>query len=127
MLRWKLYALFLTGLSIWSVERHVVGAERWTATDVIGYPIAGIALIGLIAYAFSLKIFTEGFWKVFHLIFLGWISFSLRPLLEGNASLGIKIGAVAVLAAMMGFNWLALYRLAGSPWEARIKRPLHRP
>ena len=121
MLRWKIYAVFLSMLSIWSVGRQLVGAEPWTAADVIGCPITALGLLGLIAYAFSLKLFTEGFWKVVHLLFLGWMMFNLRTLLEGNGPLGIKLGAVVVVIGLMGFNWFALYRLAGSPWEARIK------
>jgi hypothetical protein len=109
-------------LSIWSLGRHLLGSERWVALDVIAFPITSIALLGLIAYAFSLKVFTERFWAGFQSAFLGWIMFSLRPIWAGNAATGIKIGAIAIIVASMGFNWLALYRLAGSPWSSRIKR-----
>ncbi len=111
-------------LSIWSLGRHLLGSERWVALDAIAFPIDGIALIGLIAYAFSLKVFTERFWSSFQAAFLGWIMFGLRQVWAGDAAVGIKIGAIAVMVAFMAFNWFALYRLSGSPWSARIKRPV---
>ena len=123
MLRWKIYALFLVLLAIWDIERHLFGPLHWSPIDIIAYPITTVGLVGLVAYAFSLKLFTEEFWKVFQHIFLGWMLFSLRPVGGGTAAFGIKIAAVAILLAMMGFNWLALYRLAGSPWDAALKRP----
>jgi hypothetical protein len=123
VLRWKIYALFSVLLAIWGIERHLSGADHWHQIDIVGYPITAIALIGLIAYAFSLQIFSEEFWKFFQHIYFGWVVFSLRPLWTGTAPMGIKMGAIAILLAITGFNWLALYRLAGSPWDAILKRP----
>jgi hypothetical protein len=117
VLLWKLFAVgsVLFYLAWWHAV--LTGRTKFETYDYLGVPIDIIAYTGLISLAFSLSTLPKSFWVFFHPVFAAWSAYEI---IEAGYSSDADIGAllgVFLVVLMAAFIWLALYQLAGSPWE----------
>lgn len=128
MLKWKIFAVTITALEIWSDRDMFSGGKHISAVEWIWLPVTVISMVGLIIYAFSMPVGRVAIWKAVSSLYLTKILYDLKMLLQVPAPfIIIKIFAVAILCAFMVPIWLSIYRLAGSPWNAAQTRRRIRP
>ena len=121
MLRWKIFAVFCVLLGLAWITWGILSKASFEPIDALGLPIDLISLIGLVTYAFALPSMPQKFWRLFHPVFATWAAIEIaRAVMEEGVSIAVLVG-VPIYLLIEGFNWLALYRLAGSPWSSKAK------
>jgi hypothetical protein len=115
MLLWKVFALVSAAVSLgywWALFR---GTEPFDSWAKVGVAIQVLGLVGLFTYAFTILNPNQPFWMVFQAIFAASCLLGLwRDLAKFRPEPGVLIGA-AIYTPLVVFEWLALYRLGGSP------------
>ena len=112
---WKIFAVLNAVLVISSIVRP---GGRLSAVELASSAITAVAAVGLVLYAFSNTILNPDFWRAFSNLFaavsiivIGAFVYSAHSrMISSLDQLVAGLGAIAVLAAVQYFTWLAVHR-----------------
>jgi len=109
---WMIFAVFM----VVSFGFGLLGNDtNGDAIYLISLPISGIANVGLVAYAFNITRLQTRYWVPFGWLLALWSIVTLAVLAVRASSMASPIwaivGAGVIGAAVLYFQWLAVYRL----------------
>jgi len=126
-LGWKLFAglslaLLVGGLLIDSPKQPFLPWLDW-----VGLPIELLVLLGLVSYAFSLRIGRPRAWRILSVLYPLWAIVSVivavirtkNTFVEGPARMTGAATGVLLAIAVFYFDWLAIHRLSVRPSDTR--------
>ena len=117
MLLWKIFAVGALLIDLAWMRAVLKGQTPFDDLDKLRVPIDIIGFYGLFSWAFSLPTLPQDFWAFFHPAFAAFSAYEIVDVAYGtDAETGDLLG-IFLLVLIAAFTWLALYRLAGSPWE----------
>lgn len=112
---WKIFAILNAVLVMSSI---IWPGGRLSAVELASSAITAVAAVGLVLYAFSNTVLKPEFWRVFSSLFaagsviviVGFVYSAHSRMISSLDQLVAGIGAIAVLAAVQYFTWLAVHR-----------------
>ena len=115
MLIWKIFAVISVIITLGFWLALFRGKQPFDLSTKIGLVPNFVSAAGVVIYAFGLPSVSHRFWIVAQGAFLAWAVVELwSDFRHFKPQIGVLIAAT-LLPALFTFEWLALYRLGGSP------------